>query len=207
MTLSLAERRGLAKLKKLQEIASVYTELESAHPTIRSVILMLSTHHIVVGHIVKRYTAMDELLNSIIIAYFFGQMALRTPLEAKRPTKLRIFRQHLLDEMYLLKKMQIIHAIQPLSPKVSEHLRKLNAIRNAMTHSTNPEHRKEYAKAKKVTYGGKDIFTLQGLALFEADWLATRKVLDARIPQHSAWTARRSRKLLKEFGAAVEAPA
>jgi hypothetical protein len=152
----------------------------------------------VVGHIVGRYTAMDDLLNNLITSYFFGMKAIRTPAGAQRPKNLRIFRQHLLDEMYLLKKMQIVHAIEPIPPKVSEHLRKLNAIRNAMTHSSSPEARKEYAKTKRVAYAGKNIFTPQGLTLFEADWIAARKVLDARLPGHNAWIRRRLRKLVTE---------
>ncbi|MCW2218783.1 hypothetical protein M2232_002315 [Bradyrhizobium japonicum] len=196
MTLSLKDRRGLTRLRKLQAIANFFTDIDNAHPTIRPVILTLSTHHVVVGHIVSRYTAMDALLNDIITAYFFGLKAIRIPSKAQKPKNLRIFRHHLLDETYLLKKLQIVHAIEPVPPKVSDHLRKLNAIRNAITHSSSPESRKEYSRTKKVTYAGRNIFTVKGLELFEADWMAARQALAARLPGHNAWMKRRLRNLI-----------
>ena len=199
MTLSLTDRRAMAKFHKICEIANVFLEIDNIAPALRPVALHLSVHHVIVGHVVSRYTLMDDLLNNIII-FFFGRRAVRTSVKAQRPKKLRVFRHHILDEMYLLKKMQIVHEIQPIAPKVSEHLRKLNAIRNAMTHSFYPEHRKEYRKTKKVTYSGRNIFTPSGLTLFEQDWLAARKALEGRVPGHRAWERKRAQKILVDLG-------
>lgn len=199
MTLSLADKRGIAKVEKLSEIANIYaTGLDQLHPKVRAVALLITVQRIVVAHIVARYTAMDNLLNEIIIFYFFGQKAVRRKQGDQRSKKLRIFRHHVLDETYLLKKMQIIHEIQPVPAKISEHIRKLNAIRNAVTHSSNPEYRKEYRKTKKVAYSKRDIFTPQGLSLFETDSLAALRALEPRIPGHRSWRARVTRKILKK---------
>lgn len=199
MTLSIKDKRGLAKLEKISAIANVFaTGIDRVHPKLRPVVFQITIRNIAVAHIVSRYTVMDDLLNQIIIFYYFGQQAVRKGSASLRTKKLRIFRHHMLDEMYLLKKMQIIHEIEPIPAKVGELLRKLNALRNAMTHSANPEERKEYRKTKKVAYSKRDIFTPQGLSQFEADWRASFKTLEARIPGLRAWTTRKARKVLKE---------
>src|SRR5215510_13564745 len=55
--------------------------------------------------------------------------------------------------MYLLKKMDVVHAIKPLPSDVIKAIRKINAVRNAFAHSLFPENRKEHRKNKQVLYG------------------------------------------------------
>jgi len=76
---------------------------------------------------------------------------------------------YVLDEMYLLKKMDVVHAIKPLHSDVMKIIRKTNAVRNAFAHSLFPENRKEYRKSNEVLYGDIDIRTPQGLQQFVAD--------------------------------------
>jgi hypothetical protein len=71
--------------------------------------------------------------------------------------------------MYLIKKMNVVHAIEPLPKKVKAQLGRINDLRNAFTHSLFPELRKEHHKTEKVHYKGKDIRTLDGLRTFIAD--------------------------------------
>jgi hypothetical protein len=90
-----------------------------------------------------------------------------------RTKKFRIFVHHMLDEMYLMKKADIVHAIKPIPRDVRDHLNKLNALRNALAHSFFPENRRENRKTKKVLYAGVDIFTYEGVERFEDDWQAS----------------------------------
>jgi hypothetical protein len=83
--------------------------------------------------------------------------------------KFRVFVHFMLDEMYLLKKMQLVHAIRPLPKDVRRTIERVNAIRNAMAHSFFPENRREYHPVGKVLYDGKDIRTSDGLRQFKDD--------------------------------------
>jgi hypothetical protein len=99
-----------------------------------------------------------------------------------------MFAHFMLDEMYLLKKMQMIHAIKPLPKEIRETIYKVNAIRNAMAHSFFPENRKEYMKtasAGKILYAGKDIRSLDGLRRFQEDCLAAHGYLRKMV--HGVW--------------------
>ena len=71
--------------------------------------------------------------------------------------------------MYLLKKLAIVRAAQPVPSDVTNKLHKLNALRNALAHSFYPENRKEYQSSGKVMYGGHDIRTPTGLQEFMED--------------------------------------
>jgi hypothetical protein len=86
-----------------------------------------------------------------------------------RQKKFRVFVHFMLDEMYLLRKMQMVHAIRPLPKEVRRTIEKVNAIRNGMAHSFFPENRKEHHKIGKVLYDGKDIRTTEGLQKFKED--------------------------------------
>jgi hypothetical protein len=94
----------------------------------------------------------------------------------------------MLDEMYLLKKMQMAHAIRPLPKDVRATIEKANAIRNAMAHSFFPENRKEHMKVGKVLYAGKDIRTADGLRQFKDDCHDAYDYLASRV--RKVWQAR-----------------
>ena len=91
----------------------------------------------------------------------------------------------MLDEMYLLKKVQMAHPIRPLPKSVRETIGKVNAIRNAMAHSFFPENRKEHMKSGKVLYAGKDIRTAEGLQQFKDDCSEAYGYLKKRV--QSVW--------------------
>jgi|EndMetStandDraft_3_1072993.scaffolds.fasta_scaffold84702_1 hypothetical protein len=116
-------------------------------------------HKMVVSEIVFYYAALDEVLAQTVLSLFFGE-------PPPRNKKTLTFIHHILDEMYLLKKMNVMHAIVPLPKKVRTQLSSINGIRNAFTHSFFPELRKEHHKIKSVQYKGKDIRTFNGLKTF-----------------------------------------
>jgi hypothetical protein len=123
--------------------------------------LRLAISTMVVGAIVREYTIFDEVLNDIICRYYFKKG--KKPFLLWRQKKFKTFVHFMLDEMYLLKKMEIVNAVKPLPKEVRETLRKLNAIRNSLAHSFFPENRKEHKKAGRVLYNGRDIQTSEGL--------------------------------------------
>jgi uncharacterized protein YfbU (UPF0304 family) len=72
----------------------------------------------------------------------------------------------ILDETYLIEKMEVVQAFKPLPSEVRSVIYKVNSIRNAMAHSFFSENRKEYCKVGKVMYSGKDIRGSEGLEKF-----------------------------------------
>jgi hypothetical protein len=136
----------------------------------------------VIGEVVTRYTLIEQLLNEIIATYFLNiePLSLRfSPMSTERE---RIFSHHILDEMYLLKKLDLVHAIGTVPSDITSTCRKLNAVRNALTHSFFPQNRKEYKSSGKVLYGGIDIRTPEGLEKFEEDTYSVVRYLHERGP-------------------------
>jgi len=167
----IAEAKEIARHTKLN--LDGFGEVESAYLNTH---LRLAIRSMVIAHIVNRYTLTDEILSDVIAKYFFRVPKKRFHFGRLWKTKkFRIFVHHLLDEMYLMKKADLVHAIKPIPREVRDHINRLNALRNALAHSFFPENRKEHRKNRKVLYKGIDIFTLKGIELFDEDW-------------HPAWT-------------------
>jgi hypothetical protein len=130
--------------------------------------LRICIHNMVIAAVVSQYTLFDEILADVICRYYFKWPGKRRFI-LWRQKKFKTFVHFILDEMYLLKKMELAHAISPLPKEVRETIRKLNAIRNSLAHSYFPENRKEHKKARKVLYAGKDIRRSEGLEQFLTD--------------------------------------
>lgn len=130
--------------------------------------LRVVIHTMVVGAVVKQYTLFDEILSDTILKYYFKAKGTKRFI-LWRQKSFRTFVHFMLDEMYLLKKMEIVNAVKPLPKEVRETLRKVNAIRNSLAHSFFPENRKEHKRAGAVLYDGKDIRTSEGLEKFLSD--------------------------------------
>jgi hypothetical protein len=131
----------------------------------------------VISEVVLRYTLLDEILADVIVKYFFDSSDFP---RLWRTKKFSTSVHHVLDEMYLLKKMDMVHAIKPLPSDVIKAIRKINSVRNAFAHSLFPENRKEYRKNNKVLYGDKDIRTGEGLKNFLADCRVAFAYLERR---------------------------
>jgi hypothetical protein len=127
--------------------------------------LELAVHKMVIAEVVSQYTLLDEILGEIIIEYFFKVDPATLHL-SDEPNAYTIFSHHILDEMFLLKKMAIVHAIKALPGEVTSVIQRVNSLRNALAHSLFPEKRKEHRRSGKVLFGSKDIRTPEGLVLF-----------------------------------------
>lgn len=71
-----------------------------------------------------------------------------------------------MDEIFLLKKLELVNAIKPLRSEVMKIVRKINALRNALVHSFYPEHRKEFRSTGIVECAHVPIHTQVGLKKF-----------------------------------------
>ena len=119
------------------------------------------------------YTLIDEFLNTRIAHFFFGR---KKPFwKLWRTKRFRLFNYHVLEELSLLKKLQLVRAITPIPSAIRDDIERLNSLRNGIAHAFFPENLK---KAKPV-WKGENIFTLKGVRQFQDDM---RKVIDYFLP-------------------------
>jgi hypothetical protein len=187
MALTRLQKKLRNEAEKIAEMAQVdfwNIEKDWEESEWRTVGLRLAIAHLVVAEVINEYTFLDEILTDYICRYYFKKPGSPRFIYWKQK-KFRLFVHFMLDEMYLLKKMQMVHAIRPLPKEVRGTIEKVNAIRNAMAHSFFPENRKEHMKVGKVLYAGKDIRTAEGLQLFKDDCAAAYDFINKRV--RSVW--------------------
>jgi hypothetical protein len=159
-------------------------DIDEFHGIDRNMRLRTAIKKMVVAEVVVRYTLIDELLTEIIVRYFLkiepGTFYYESVREAE---PFRIFVHHVLGEMFLVKKLRIAHAIKAVPSDVTKIINRINAVRNALTHSFFPELRKENRAAGKVLYAGYDVRTPEGLTklLNDAD-IAHEYLMERLIP-------------------------
>jgi hypothetical protein len=122
---------------------------------------LIAIHKMVIADIISKYTLIDEELSLIIQKCFFRNQ--------DRTKTFRVFRQCILDELCLMKKIEIVHAIKDIPKSVRNTIYDLNGMRNAFAHSLHPENRREHKTYKRIFYRGKDIRTYDGLKMFMED--------------------------------------
>jgi hypothetical protein len=120
----------------------------------------IAIQKMVLAEIAAKYTLIDKELCVIIQKYFLGIRY--------RSTQFRLFRQLILDELFLIKKIEIVRAIKEIPKIVRNTIFDLNYISNAVFHSSHQETRRS-SKRRKVFYRGKDIRTYEGLKMFMED--------------------------------------
>jgi hypothetical protein len=135
----------------------------------------------VTAHVVTRYTLVDQVLADTIFTYFFNVEPPNQRFENEWSVDAhRIFFHHIMDETFLLKKLSIVHAINPVPPDTTRIIQRMNGLRNALAHSFIPESRKEYMKAGKVLYANVDIRTPAGIQKFNEELDSALNYLYAR---------------------------
>jgi hypothetical protein len=170
MALTRLQKRLRKEAEEIAQMAQAdFWNIEKSEAEWRTNRFRIAISRLVVAEVVTRYTLLDEVLAEYLCAYFFKKRARKTYGIYWKQKKFRLFVHFMLDEMYLLKKMQMVHAIKPLPKEVRETIQKVNAIRNAMAHSFFPENRKEHFGTGQVLYDGKDIRTVEGLRKFKDD--------------------------------------
>jgi hypothetical protein len=185
-TVSLTRKQRQLR-KEIEKIASVISmdhwniEGYEGPSEYRTEVLKGMKDQLIRSEVVMRYTLLDEFLTDIICDYYFrrkkGQVSYRTLWKTK---PLKIFVHHLMDETYLLKKMAIVHAIKAIPSDVSSAIARINDVRNALTHSFFPEHRRRYMADQKVMYKGVHLFSVEGVERFGEDYNLAQKYLVKR---------------------------
>jgi hypothetical protein len=134
---------------------------------VRNVLLDLCRDRLVRTGIVSHYVLIDELLSDVICQQFFDPS--KTSIELWKFKRFRNFNYYVLEELSLLKKLALVKAFKTIPKPVEETIRLTNVLRNAVAHSFFPMNKRDFKRTKKVTYKGKDVFTVEGMTLLDAD--------------------------------------
>jgi len=175
----LAAKRLLAAraelIAEIEAIASIvhmdhWNILSYAHDS-RTTCLEIIKNKLVRSEVIFKFALIDELLSVIVCHHYFRKPRKAATFRQLWKTKeFRIFNHHILDEIYLLPKMRLVHAIRSLPPNVRNNIERINALRNALAHNFFPENLRQYKDHRKVIYRGADIYTKQGLEKFDEDF-------------------------------------
>jgi hypothetical protein len=165
--------RKQVKLKsEIDAIAAIagsdHRMIEHYEPARRTTKLVSMKDQLVRGRVIMRYTQLDELLSCVITKAYFPTT--KRPSDHKRlwrTKRFRVFAHHILDGLYLLNKLRLVHDLRPVASEARDIVEKLNSVRNALAHSFYPENRFQYRKHKKVLWLGQDIFSFTGLTVFD----------------------------------------
>lgn len=175
MRLTKIQRKIIADYHVLAAPSKIEISLLPDDANDRTLCLRLVFHEWVRAQVIMKYALIDEYLACIIANYFFGR-----PKEAHygklwRTKRFQRFNHHVLDELYLTKKRDLVHAIKPLPSTITSKIMKINDVRNALAHSFFPQNRRRYHKQERksayggVAYDGTDIFTRLGYEKFYGD--------------------------------------
>jgi|HubBroStandDraft_6_1064221.scaffolds.fasta_scaffold300701_1 hypothetical protein len=175
MILTKKQRGIIADYEQLAAPSKVDVDRLPADTTARTINLLLTYHWWIRGAVIMKYTLMDEYLAAIIANYYFGKPRDGHYGKLWRRKKFQLFNHHVLDELFLLKKKEIVHQIKPLPKDINSKIQAINDVRNALAHSFFPENRRRYYKKGGVLYDGLDLFTTSGIEKFLND---TQDVID-----------------------------
>jgi len=171
VSLTRTQRRLRAEIEEIASIANMdHWNILNDEEERRTPQLELMKDQLVRGEIIVTYTFIDELLSDIIVnKYFRGPDKQFTYKRLWRTKKFQAFSHHVLDGMYLLGKMRLVHDLRAIPKEHRDTIDRLNALRNALAHSFFPQQRHQYRQHKKVVYRDLEIFTVQGFTRFQED--------------------------------------
>jgi hypothetical protein len=180
MTLTPKQRR---LRKEIDEIASSISmdhwAIEGYEPDVRSFRLRIMMDKLVRGEVIFKYTLVDEYLTCVICDYYFHRPDKSVSYQKLWKTKrFRVFVHYIMDELFLLKKLDIVHAIRAVPKDVRSAITRINDARNALAHSFFPQNRRRYMAAKRVLYEGLNLFTKDGMNRFQADFDVVTQYFD-----------------------------
>ena len=172
----------LKEVKRIATIAKVdYPQIAKAYkPDERTTILHLMKDKIIRGDVILKYTLIDEFPTDIICDYYFER---KEPHYGRlwRTKPFQVFVHYIMDEIYLLKKLSIVHAIRPVPKDVRSAITRVNDVRNDVAHTFFPQQRRRYVRGKKVVYDGVNLFTTAGLKRLTDDFNLAYQYLRKRL--------------------------
>jgi hypothetical protein len=152
------------ELHQIYELLGLdFWNAESYEAAGRTTVLELAKRQVVLSEVVRAYTLVDEYLNAAMCHYFFGKQ--RSFITLWSTKKFQIFNYHIIEELSLLQKFRLVHAVRNVPRKVRDFVERLNALRNGLAHAFFPEN----LRKSQPSYRGKGIFSLEGLHLFCED--------------------------------------
>jgi hypothetical protein len=169
MSLTKAQKKKVEAIKQIAKMGGAdFWNIENEPDNdVRNVLLDLSNDRLVRAAIVSHYVLFDELLGDIICQHFFD--ASKSSMELWKTKRFRNVNYYVLEELSLLKKLSLVKEIRTISKSVEETVRLTNVLRNAVAHSFFPTNKRDFKRTKKVSYKGKDVFTVEGMTLLDAD--------------------------------------
>jgi hypothetical protein len=158
------QKRLLAEICEIADLTRLdYSKVQQYDPEERTTRLRLMKDQLIRSQVIMDYTFVDEMLGAAICRYFFGKK--RDFIKLWKTKKFRNFNHYVLEVLGLTEKLRLVKETGKVPKDVSRKVEKLNALRNGLAHSFFPEN----LRAGKPTYGGRDIFTAEGLRTFLAD--------------------------------------
>lgn len=161
--------RDLDEITKLLALNYHDTGDENVDTKQRTALLELNKNQIIRSEVVLKYTLLDDFFDSIILHYYFGKT--HSFIKLWRTKKFKRFNHFLLENLSLLNKLDFVGEIIKLPSEISKFVYDINGLRNGLAHSFFPENRRK----NKPIYKGRNIFTVDGIKLFEKD---SEKVVD-----------------------------
>ena len=121
--------------------------------------------------VVFSYVLIHELLSNLICQHFFGTNTTlgRSWRREWKKARFQNFNYHVLEGMSLLRKLALVKEFLTVPKDIEDILSRTNIIRNALAHSFFPMNKRDFRKSGIATYKGKDIFSIEGLRVFDAD--------------------------------------
>jgi hypothetical protein len=118
------------------------------------------------SQIIIWYTLVDEFLCMALVHHFFGRK--KSTIALWHTKRFKAFNYYLLEEMFLLKKLEYVRSFKKIPPAIERTIRSLNTIRNGIAHALFPEN----LKKSKPIYRQKSIYTPDGIAVLDEDMQA-----------------------------------
>jgi hypothetical protein len=154
-------------VEELDAIASLlkldYEDITSYERDARTPLLERMRRQFIIGEVVTSYTLTDEQLNVRIVDFFFGRN--KSFIRLWKTKRFRLFNYHVLEELSLMAKLRFVKSISKVPKAVAADIERLNSLRNGLAHAFFPEN----LKKSKPAWKGKNIFTVEGLRLFNDD--------------------------------------
>lgn len=152
------------ELREMYDLLALdFYDINAYPPEQRTVRLELMRRSSARQAVVTTYTLIDEYLASELCVHFFGTEK-RFP-SLWRTRRFRLFNYHFLEELSLLPKLRYVRVLRDIPKSIVGEIERLNTLRNGVAHSFFPENLKRSSNLWK----GKNIFSLEGLRVFDAD--------------------------------------
>lgn len=166
-------KRQRKLVKEIQEIADLngldYRDLADLDTRDRTFRLTRVRDLFIRVTVVSDYILIDQQLSSLIIQYFFRKRGNRF----QRTKMYRVFSLGILEELFLLKKLQIVSKVHKMPKDIYKFITEMNSIRNALTHSLFPEN----LQKNKPLYKKKSIYSMEGFKAYTEGWGKTSDYL------------------------------